>query len=105
VGLQSDATFDRFNLTTSYTSKSASASLKFNGTAIYFISLGIPSPDPATYQVTFDGQIEIHSLQLGDDDTMPQFMGYRRTGLDASKEHTITITSLESTNVNIDAFM
>jgi hypothetical protein len=106
VGPQSGATLDRFNQTTSYTFEAAaSASFKFNGTAVYLISYGIPPPEKDTYQVTFDGQNGLHSLRVGVNDRRAGFMGYRRTGLDPSKEHTITITNLEGTLPNIDAFM
>ena len=55
--------------------------------------------------MTFDGQNELRSLRVGVRDKRAGFMGYSRTGLDASKEHTITITNLEGTFPNIDAFM
>jgi len=98
--------FDRLNSTTSYTFQAgASASLKFNGTAIYFMSYGIPPPEQDTYQVTFNGKSEVHSLRVGINKTRTQFMGYRRTGLDASEEHTIIISNIAGTALNVDAFM
>ncbi len=106
MGPQSGATFDRFNRTTSYTFQAAaSASLKFNGTAVYFIGYGVPPPEQDTYQVTLDGQNEVYSLRVGVNDTRAQFMGYWRSGLDATKEHTIIITNLQGTISNVDAFM
>jgi len=106
VGPQSGATFDRFSRTTSYTFQAAaSASFRFNGTAVYLISYGVPPPEKDTYQVTLDGKNELHSLRVGVNDTRALFMGYSRTGLDASKEHSITITNLEDTITNVDAFM
>lgn len=59
-------TFDRFNFTTSYTFQAgASASLKFNGTAAYFMSYGTPPPEQDTYQAPFDEKSELYSLPAG----------------------------------------
>ena len=99
-------TYDRLNATTSYTFQAnASASFKFNGTAVYFISYGVPPPEKDTYQVTLDGQNEVHSLRVGVNATRAGFKGFWRNRLDVSKEHTITITNLEGTIPNIDSFM
>jgi len=101
----SAATLERFNLTTSYTGDLALASIKFNGTAVYFISYGLPSPYPDKYQVTVDGQTETKSLRVSSDSERAQFMAYSRTGLDASTEHQITITNPNKIPLNIDAFI
>ena len=102
---QSGATLDRFNLTTSYTGNQVLASFKFNGTAVYFISYGLPLPYPDRYQVTVDGQTETRSLRVNNDSERAQFMAYSRTGLDESSEHQITISNPFGVNLNVDAFM
>jgi len=99
------ATLDRFNLTTSYTGDQALASIKFNGTAVYFISYGLPLPYPDQYQVTIDGQTETESLRVSNESERAQFMAYARTGLDASSEHQITISNPFKISLNIDAFI
>jgi len=81
------------------------ASFKFNGTAVYFMTYGLPLPAPDTYQVTLDGQTETRSLRVNSDSERAQFMAYSRTGLDESREHQITISNPSSVNLNIDAFM
>jgi len=101
----SGATLDRLNLTTSYTGDLALASIKFNGTAVYLISYGLPSPLPDKYQVTVDGQTETRSLRVSSDSERAQFMAYSRTGLDASTEHQITISNPNRVSLNIDAFI
>ena len=70
-----------------------------------YLFIRVPLPEKDTYQVTLDGQNEVYSLQVGANDTRAQFMGYWRSGLDASKEHTIIITNLQGTISNVDAFM
>jgi len=101
----SAATLDRFNLTTSYTVQPAFASIKFNGTAVYFMSYGLPLPYPDQYQVTVDGQTETGSLRVATESERAQFIAYSRTGLDASAEHQITISNPFSIPLNIDAFI
>ena len=81
------------------------ASIKFNGTAVYFISYGLPSPYSDKYQVTVDGQTETRSLRVSSDPERAQFVAYSRTGLDASTEHQITISNPNKVSLNIDAFM
>ena len=103
--LQGDITSDRLNSTTSVTATPASACMKFNGTAIYFISFGLPSPTPDGYQVVLDGQTETKSLRVKSLMPMARFMAYSRTGLDASIEHQINISNPLNTVLNIDAFM
>ena len=79
--------------------------MKFNGTAIYFISFGQPSPTPDSYQVALDGQTETKSLRVSSVVPVARFMAYSRTGLDASTEHQINISNPLNTVLNIDAFM
>jgi len=81
------------------------ASIKFNGTAVYFISYGLPSPYPDKYQVTVDGQTETKSLRVNSESERAQFMAYSRTGLDASTEHQISISNPNKVPLNIDAFI
>jgi len=102
---QSAATLQRFNITTSYTEQQAFASIKFNATAVYFMSYGLPSPYPDRFQVTVDGQTETRSLRVATEPERAQFIAYSRTGLDASREHQITISNPSSIPLNIDAFM
>jgi len=99
------ATLDRFNLTTSYTGQQALASFKFNGTAIYFMSYGLPLPYPDTYQVTLDGQSQTRSLRVSNDSERAKFIAYSHTGLDISTEHVITISNPQMIPLNIDAFI
>jgi hypothetical protein len=97
---------DRFNGTSSFTTTAgASASLKFNGTAVYFMTYGRVPPEPDAYEVTFDGQNELRSLIIDANRLRAQYIAYQKAGLDASKEHTIVISDLGTTDLNIDAFM
>jgi hypothetical protein len=97
---------DRYNITSSFShTAGASATLKFNGTAVYFMTYGRQPPDPDTWQVTFDGQNELQSLNVGANGIKPQFIGYQKTGLSALKEHTISVAPLGTTELNVDAFM
>ena len=108
VLLQSDATNDRYNGSTSWqrTSDSrGSASFKFNGTAIYFMSYGKIYPEPDMYQVTVDGRNETGSLRVDHGNESAQFIAYSQTGLDASQEHQIIIKNIFGIDLNIDAFM
>lgn len=82
-----------------------SAALKFRGAAVYFMSYGVPPLDGDIYQVTTHGRSEVQNLRVCTNDARVQFVGYWRTGLDPSKEHTITISDLAGTALNVDAFM
>ena len=101
-----DLAFDRFNFTTSYRFRArASASFKLKGAAIYFTSHGILSPNSDTYQATTDEKTELQNLRIGTNSTRAQFIEYWRSGLGPSKEHTVTISNLANTALNVDAFM
>ena len=108
VRLQSDSTEDRYNGSTSFLrtrDSLASASLKFNGTAIYFMSYGHTYPEPDRFNVTVDGRIETGSIRVANGNESAQFIAYSQTGLDASREHQITISNPYSIDLNVDAFM
>ena len=103
--LQDAATLDRFNLTTSCTKFLGFASIKFNGTAVYFMSYGISPPYPDSYEVTVDGKTETGNLRVPNDGQRAQFIAYWRTGLDPSMEHQVTISNPFLISLNIDAFV
>ena len=69
------------------------------------MSFGHISPDPDLYQITLDGRPETGSLRVGNVNDSPQFIGYWRAGLDASREHQIIISNPYSIDLNVDAFM
>jgi hypothetical protein len=97
---------DRKNHTSSFLpGAGAYALLRFNGTAVYFMTYGRTPSEPDRYEVTIDGENESQSLLIGPNDNPSQFIAYKRTGMDASREHTIKITNPNNTDVNIDAFM
>jgi hypothetical protein len=78
----------------------------FNGTAVYFMTYGHLPNEETLFKVSIDGEEELRSLQIDPINGIhPQFIAYGRTGLDASRVHTIKITDPEKTDLNIDAFM
>ena len=69
------------------------------------MSYGLSLDSSNQFTVTVDDQTVTKSLGVATESERAQFIAYSRTGLDASREHQITISNPFSTNLNIDAFM
>jgi len=95
-------TWDRYLRTTSCTNTiNATATFRFNGTGIWWMTYGLDTNDSTT--VTLDGTTHIVSLYTGI--IQPQAVLWGQNNLLLNQEHTVVVNNPFGSTVNVDAFI